>query len=121
MTRLLENSCVYFQIIVEGMAASRSGMESSSHKAHVSIKSPIRGYENVIASVTLDNGPRQYQVSSKFLLGGNNALTASMVANKPVTFSNIDFTLKAQTPFHGFQSMEASLVHKINAGINTKV
>ena len=111
------------QVSIEGLAGSKSGKESSSHKARLSVSTPIEGYDKIVASIGLDSSSTQHQLSTKFVMGDKkNVISSSLVVATPLTPRDIDVTFRAETPYRGYGSMEVALTHKLlDTSLNTKV
>ena len=103
-----------------GSKTSKDG--SSSHKARVSVATPIEGYRQMVASVGLDSSSSQHQLSTQLVMGSKrNVISSSLVVATPFNPYNIDLTFKADTPYQGYGSMGMAFTHKLDTALNTKV
>ncbi|XP_076472286.1 uncharacterized protein LOC143301780 [Babylonia areolata] len=110
------------KVVIEGMVGSKSAADFASHKARVSLTTPLQGYSQLAASAELDSSSSQHQLNTKLVLGDKrNVITSSLVVATPLTFRDIDLTFKADTPYRGYGSMAVSLNHKLDAGLRTKL
>ncbi|XP_076472801.1 uncharacterized protein LOC143302134 isoform X1 [Babylonia areolata] len=110
------------KVVIEGMAGSKSSKDYSSHKARVSLSTPVQGYSNLAVSVGLDSSSSQHQLSTKLVMGDKkNVITTSLIVAKPLTPRDIDVAFKAQTPFRGYGSMGLTFTHKLDTGLRTKL
>ncbi|XP_076436385.1 uncharacterized protein LOC143275928 [Babylonia areolata] len=110
------------KVVIEGMAGSKSSKDYSSHKARVSLSSPLQGYSNLAVSLGLDSSSSQHQLSTKLVMGDKkNVITTNLVVAQPFTPRDIDVNFKAETPFRGYGSMGLTFTHKLDTGLRTKL
>ena len=111
------------QVEIEGMVGSKTSKDgSSSHKARVSVATPIEGYRQMVASVGLDGSSSQHQLSTQLVMGSKrNVISSSLVVATPFTPYDIDLTFKADTPYQGYGAIGMTLTHKLDNALNTKV
>lgn len=110
------------QVTIEGMAGSKSSKDSSSHKARLSLDTPLQGWTTLVASVGLDSSNTQHQLSTKVVMGNKkNVITSSLVMATPFNIHDLDLSFKAETPYKAYGSMGLALTHKLDSGLNTKV
>ncbi|KAK7094147.1 hypothetical protein V1264_007812 [Littorina saxatilis] len=110
------------KVTIEGMAGSKSSKDSSSHKARLSLDTPLQGWTTLVASVGLDSTNTQHQLSTKVVMGNKkNVITSSLVMATPFNIHDIDLSFKAETPYKAYGSMGLALTHKLDSGLNTKL
>ena len=109
------------QVVISGLVGSKSSADFSSHKASMALITPVAGYKQLEASVSLDSTPDQHKVSSRLVTGDKQVTTSTLLLAAPLSLAHVDMDFKAKTPYPGYRSMAMSLSNKLDSGLNTKV